>query len=124
MPLDAGQLEAYAALLQTADAQIDRDTAVALKRAQVALRELAARIAHRKTGNMADSMYDLGPFTAGAGELESTIQSAAPYTVYELERGGDHDWASRAIVEGAPILDTLADETGRVVAAAVTGERA
>lgn len=121
MSLDASQIEAYAALLQTADAAIDRDAAVAFRRALDTLRQFAQGIEHRKTGNMAESTYTLGPFPAETGVLEGSIQSAAPYTVYEVERGGDHDWMSRTISEGGSILDALADETGRIVAAAVMG---
>lgn len=119
MSLDAGDLERYLTLLETADDAIDRDTAAALRRVQEQLAAYAAGIAHRDSGDMADSIHALGPFPLGNGMLESQISSAAPYTVFELARGGDHDWAGRTLEEQAAVLDALQDETGRVVAAAI-----
>ncbi len=120
MSVDASQLERYLDLLTTADAQIDRETARALKRVTDTLKEYARGIEHVKTGAMRDSTYSLGPFAAGGGILESTIASAAPHTIYEINRGGDHDWMDRTIIEQSGVLDALADECGRIVAAAVT----
>lgn len=121
MSVDAGDLDRYLALLETADDQIDRETAAALARTQQALAEYAASIAHRQSGAMAESIHALGPFPLGGGMLESQISSAASYTALELARGGDHDWASRTLEEQAAVLDRLQDETGRIVAALIGG---
>lgn len=121
MSVDATQLEAWLRQLQTADAQINAQTAAALRRVQETLRDYATSIAHVQTGEMRDSIYALGPFPTGQGMLESIIASASQHAVYEMERGGDHDWLDRTIIEQSGVLDRLADECGRIVTAVVTG---
>jgi hypothetical protein len=121
MSVDASDLERYLRLLETADETIDQQSAAALRRTQEALAEYAQSIAHRQSGQMADTIHPLGPFAIGAGVLESQISSAASYTLLELEKGGDHDWASRTLAEQSAELDALQDETGRIVATAIGG---
>lgn len=121
MTVNAADLERYLALLATADATIDVQTAAALRRTQDALAGYAASIAHRVSGQMAESIHAIGPFATSGGMLESQISSAASYTLSELNKGGDHDWASRTLVDQAALLDALADETGRIVAVAIGG---
>ncbi len=65
MSVNAADLERYLALLETADSQIDRESAAALARTQGTLAEYAASIAHRESGTMADTIHPLGPFPAG-----------------------------------------------------------
>lgn len=119
MSVDATDLDRYLTLLESADATIDRQSAAALRRTQEALAAHAASIAHRQSGHMADTIHPLGPFATGGGVLESQISSAASYTLIELDKGGEHDWASRTLTEQAAELDALQDETGRIVAAAI-----
>jgi hypothetical protein len=119
MSVNAQDLERYLALLETADATIDRESATALARTQRTLAEHAAGIAHRQSGHMADTIHPLGPFAIGGDVLESQISSAAPYTLSELDKGGEHDWASRTLQDQAAELDKLQDETGRIVATAI-----
>lgn len=121
MSINAADLDRYLALLETADERIDRESAAALVRTQQDLAEYAASIAHRASGDMADSIHALGPFARGGGVLESQISSPAPYTSLELAHGGDHDWASRTLREQATLLERLQEETGRIVAAAIGG---
>jgi hypothetical protein len=121
--VDRTQLERYLALLESADERIDRESAAALARVQQTLAEHAASIAHRESGDMAESIHPLGPFARGGGMLESLILATPDYTEYELEQGGDHDWANRTLREQAPLLEQLQEQTGRIVAAAIGGER-
>jgi len=120
MTVDAADLERYLALLHTADDTIDRQAAAALRRTQDTLATYAASIAHRQSGHMAETIHGIGPFATG-GVLESQISSAASYTLAELDKGGAHDWAGRTLQDQAAALDALADETGRIVAAAIGG---
>jgi len=120
MSVNAAQLEAYLQQLTTAGAEIDRETAGALRRVQDALTKYAISIEHVQSGEMRDSTYSIGPLPGGAGILESIITSASSHTIYEMERGGDHDWLDRTIIEQSGVLDQLADECGRIVAAVVT----
>ena len=122
MSVDVGDLERYLTLLESADDTIDRDTAAALKATVDQLVEYAQSIEHRKTGNMADSTHQLGPFASGGGILTSTIQSAASYADMVAARGGDYDWPGRTIADQAALLDQLQSRAGRIVTAAVGGE--
>jgi hypothetical protein len=119
MSVNAQDLERYLALLETADAEIDRESARALAKTQRTLAEYTAGIAHRQSGHMADTIHPLGPFAIGGGVLESQISSAASYTLVELDKGGEHDWASRTLQDQAAELDKLQEETGRIVATAI-----
>lgn len=121
MSVDASDLERYLALLQTADETIDQQSAAALARTQQTLSDYAQSIAHRQSGQMANTIHPLGPFAVGGGVLESQIASAASYTLAELDKGGQHDWASRTLVEQSAELDKLQEEAGRIVATAVGG---
>lgn len=123
MSVDASALERYLTLLESADETIDRETALALKQTVDALVAYAQSIEHRKTGNMADSTHQLGPFASGGGILTSTIQSAASYADIVAARGGDYDWPGRTLEDQARLLDELQERTGRIVASAI-GESA
>jgi hypothetical protein len=123
MSVDARELEQYLRLLETADDTIDRETALALKQTVDALVTYAQSIEHRKSGNMADSTHQLGPFASGGGILTSTIQSAASYADIVAARGGDYDWPGRTLEDQASLLDQLQARAGRIVAASV-GESA
>jgi hypothetical protein len=118
MSIDTSALERYLDLLEAGGDQIDREAAIELARTVDALATYAQSIAHRKSGFMADSMHQLGPFALGGGILESQIASLAPYTIFVLARGGDADWANRTLLEQAAVLDALQERLGRIVAAA------
>ena len=121
MSIDATALERYLDLLEAGGQTIDRDLARQLAATVDRLAEYATSIAHRQSGFMADSIHQLGPSALGGDLLESQIASLASYTDTELERGDDHDWASRTLQEDAAELDKLQEESGRIVAAAVGG---
>ena len=93
------KLDAYIALLQSADDRIDAANARLLTEAIDDLRQYGQTIAHKQTGAMAASMHRLGPFSVGQGILEAHFESGAWYAEEEVGRGGDHDWASRTIAE-------------------------
>lgn len=114
-------LTQYAALLETSDARIDRESAVLLAQAADDLATYAQSIAHKQSGRMAGSIHRLGPFPVGDGALEATIQSGAWYAEEEVKKGGEHDWATRTIEEQAARLQQLADAVGGAVVRALTG---
>lgn len=122
MSIDTTALERYLDLLERGGDQIDREAALELAQTELKLAEYAQEIAHRKSGFMADSIHAIGPFAISSdGVLESEIASLAPYTIFELARGGDHDWASRTLDEQSAELDRLQDATGRIVSTAIGG---
>ena len=122
MSVDTSQLEAYLALLQTADARIDRDVARELKKAvDNDFIPLAQGLAHKQSGFMAASIHQLGPFAPGGGILESQISSAASYVENEIGKGGDHDWAQRTVDNATSPLDQLATRVGLIVATKIAG---
>lgn len=119
MSADTAELERLLTVLETADDQVKARSAALLQRASQALASHAQGIAHRLTGQMADSIYAIGPFPDGGGMLESLIDSAAPYTDIELDRGGDHDWAVRTLDDERSTLDQLAADAAAVVVASL-----
>ncbi len=121
MSIDATQLERYLDLLERGGDEIDRKAAKELAQATDQLATYAQGIAHRKTGFMADSIHQLGPFVLGGGVLESQIASLAPYTIFVLARGGDADWANRTLEEQAAVLNRLQEATERIVATSLGG---
>lgn len=102
-------LDAYIALLQTADARIDRDNAIIMIDAAEDLADYAREIAHWQTGAMATSIHRLGPFPIGEGALELHIESGVDYADDEVSKGGAHDWASRTVSEQQARIDALAE---------------
>jgi hypothetical protein len=119
MSIDTTDLKRYLALLETADAQIDRETAARFRATLEQLAAYARSIEHRRSGGMAESTVLLGPFPLGSGMLEGQILSGAFYTIFELAHGGEHDWASRTLDEQAALLEQLEQDTGRIVATAI-----
>jgi len=120
--VDNRQLEAYLRLLETADATINRNNALALKETTDEIVTLAQGIEHRQSGFMALSTHQLGPFALGGGILESQISSAASYVDLEIAKGGDHDWPQRTIDSAQSRLASLGNKTETIVAAAL-GDR-
>lgn len=120
--VDARELEAYLRLLQTADATINRNNALALKETVDGMVELAQSIEHRQSGFMALSTHQLGPFALGGGVLESQISSAASYVELETDKGGEHDWPQRTIDSSESRLAALGHRTETIVSAAI-GDR-
>ena len=82
MSVDTGNLETYLTRLISVNENIDRGMARSLQTLSNELAAYGVSIAHRLTGNMANSIHTLGPFPRG-DTIESIIESAAPYTIYE-----------------------------------------
>jgi hypothetical protein len=122
MSVDSSALERYLALLESADSTISRDSALALKNTVDQLTAYAQSIEHRKSGHMADTTHQLGPFATGGGILTSTIQSAASYADIVASKGGDYDWPNRTLSDQASLLEQLSQTEEKIVAAAVGGE--
>lgn len=114
-------LQAYLALLQTTDSQIDIEAGQLLTDATEDLRGYAQSIGHRQTGNMDDSMHRLGPFPIGNGALEAQVVSGAWYAEEEVARGGSHDWATRTIDEQQARILQLELELANRAASILTG---
>lgn len=111
----------YIALLQTANAQINRESAVLFTVASDAIRDYAKSIEHVQSGNMRDSTVRLGPFSIGQGALETQIFSGAFYAEDEVAKGGTHDWATRGLADQSAQLQQLADTLAERAAAILTG---
>jgi hypothetical protein len=117
-------LEEFLRLLESADEQIDRDAAwQLLATVDDVLLPYAQAIAHRRSGNLADTMHRLGPFPVGQGALEARIESGAFYAEQEVARGGEHDWVSRTYDEQAAAIQSLADSIADRAAVVLTGGR-
>lgn len=109
----------YIHKLQLADAQITNKHRQNLFRAGIALSNHASGIAHRKTGFMANTIA-IREVQETPGSIRIGIGSLAPYTVYELARGGAHDWAQSTLSQRQDILEQLARECANDVAEAIT----
>lgn len=114
-------LDDYITLLQTADATIDAANARLLVEAIEDLKTYAQSIGHRRSGQMDDTMYRLGPFPVAAGVIEASFQSGANYAELEVARGGQHDWATRTIQEQDARILQLELEVTNAVVRALTG---
>jgi hypothetical protein len=114
-------LNAYIALLQTADDQISAESARLLTEATDDLRAYAQQIGHKQSGAMTDSMHRLGPFPVGSGVLEARVESGAWYAEDEVAKGGTHDWASRTIDEQQARILQLELEAADRAASILTG---
>lgn len=114
-------LDDYIRLLQTADVTIDAKNVALLTEAVDDLMAYAQSIGHRRSGNMDDTMYRLGPFPVAEGTIEGQFQSGVPYAEEEVARGGSHDWATRTIEEQAERIDQLRREVENAVVTVLTG---
>jgi len=114
-------LQAYIQLLQTADGTINARNAELLTEAIDDLKNYGQSIGHRRSGNMDDTMYRLGPFPVEQGTIEASFQSGAEYAELEVARGGDHDWATRTIDEQAERIDQLRRDVEDAAVTALTG---
>jgi len=113
-------IQAYIALLQSADAALNARNATLLTEASDDLRAYAQSIEHRRSGQMADSTIRYGPFPIGQGGFESRIESGADYAEQEVARGGTHDWATRTIDEEAARIDQLRREVENALVSVLT----
>lgn len=115
------KIEDYITLLQSADERINRANVALLADAVDDLARYATSIAHRRTGYMGDSIVRYGPFSVGQGVLEAHAESAAPYAGLEVARGGEHDWATRTIVESSARIGQLQADVGGEAVRVLTG---
>lgn len=107
--------------MQSADAALDARNVALLIEASDDLRDYAAKIGHRRSGLMDDSMVRFGPFSIGAGALEARIASGADYAEQEVARGGQHDWAMRTISESDARILQLQLEVEHALVSVLTG---
>lgn len=117
-------LDDFLKLLETAEPAIDADAArQLLTTLDDVLLPYAQSIAHKQSGNMAGSMYRLGPFPTGDGAVEGRIESGAWYADLEVERGETHDWATRTLDEQAGAIDALNESIADRAVVILTGGR-
>lgn len=115
-------LDDFLRLLETAEPAIDADAArQLLTTLDDILLPYAQSIAHRVSGNMAESMHRLGPFPTGNGAVEGRIESGAWYADLEVERGDTHDWATRTIEEQSQAIDDLSASVADRAVVILTG---
>lgn len=117
-------LDDFLKLLETAEPAINVEAArQLLTTLDDVLLPYAQQIAHRRSGNMADSMHRLGPFPTGDGAVEGRIESGAWYADLEVERGDTHDWATRTLEEQAGAIDALSAAIADRAVVVLTGGR-
>lgn len=114
-------LASYIQLLQSADRALNAKNVALLSEASDDLRDYAAKIGHRRSGLMDDSMVRFGPFPVGAGALEARVESGAVYAEQEVARGGQHDWATRTITEQDARILQLQLEVEQALVSVLTG---
>lgn len=118
--LDINDMRRILALLA---AEADEVAAPALRRAIVDLTVHAKSIAHVKTGVLRASLHPEGPFQVGTGTLEAVVSpEPAFYAAQEVARGGEHDYASRTLIEARDVIDKLIAELEADVTAHVRGK--
>lgn len=114
-------LDEFLALLETADDRITRQNARELLDAADDIVPIVQSQMHRQTGNMIESTGRFGPYPAGSGVLEATIESGAWYAGFEAARGGEHDWPTRSVEAAQPRVQELSEALAEAVARILVG---
>src|SRR6476646_5680648 len=96
--------------LENAPARIARLVAGRMTRAQRDLLGVARSVVHVKSGELRDSLYVVAPAYQGASIGEWEIAARSAHGMYEVERGGAHDYVARTLEDGAGIIDSAADD--------------
>jgi hypothetical protein len=115
---DAAGLDALIARLDALDGE--KIAAPAMRRTLDRMRAIARSVAHVKTGRLRGSMTAIGPVAVGAGTLEGRISPVGTfYAIYEVARGGPHDYTTLTIEgaqdEFAALAATLEADVARYV---------
>lgn len=83
---------------------------------------IARRVVHVQSGNLRDHLAIAGPFNIGTGTLEARVYApGVRYAEAEIARGGDHDFATRTLEEGAAAIDETAEEIEQALIAILEG---
>lgn len=78
------------------------------------LHRYATRIVHVITGRLKNSLYPVVDFKGDA--VEGRVTTNVAYAIYEVQRGGDHDFAGRTVSEEGPhVAAWLGQEVAREV---------
>ncbi len=107
--------------LEQAPARIARKVAGRMTRAQRELLGAARQVVHVKTGELRDSLYVVSPSYLGAEVSEWAIEARSAHGLYEVERGGAHDYVARTLEDGAGIIDGAAEDLAELVAQTIVG---
>lgn len=93
-----------------------------MTRAQRELLGIARRVVHVQSGNLRDRLAIEPPVVIDAGEAEYVVSSSASYAEHEAAKGGDHDFATLTIEEGADIIQSAANDVAEILASALVGQ--
>lgn len=108
--------------LRSADQKADDKLRGINIRAARDLLKLARSIVHVKSGRLRDGLVIDGPFNVGTGTLEARISApSVPYADEEVARGGEHDFASRTLEDGAGVIDQAAQDMEQTLIAILEG---
>jgi hypothetical protein len=84
-------------------------TRPAMREALGDLERYAKQIVHVDTGRLRRTLHVEGPMDIGAGTLEGVVTpDPVPYAIYEVRRGGEHDYAGRTLRESRQIINDFA----------------
>ncbi len=113
-------LDEFITRLQTLDARADAISIRLLSDAGDDVLVIAQDTGHRLTGRMDDTMHRIGPYPVGSDTQEARIESGMPYAIYEVARGGDHDWPVLTDQKAEPRMQALANAVADSVVRALT----
>lgn len=86
------------------------------------LLRVARAVTHEKSGRLKGGLAIQGPFNIATGTLEARISApSVPYAEAEAARGGEHDFATRMLEEGAGIIDQAAEDIEQAIIAIMEG---
>lgn len=91
-------------------------------RAQRELLGVARRVVHVRSGNLRDRLAIEPPTVIDASEAEFVVTSTASYADYEAEKGGEHDFATLTLEEGADIIQSATNDVAEILARSLVGQ--
>lgn len=90
-----------------APSRIERRFAGRTIQATRELLKVARQVVHRRSGRLRDSLVVDGPYPVAGGGVEARVRATVPYAAREVSHGGAHDYPTRTLETGQPILDAL-----------------
>lgn len=110
--------------LRTAERRADDKLRGINIRASRELLKLAKQIVHVQSGRLQRGLIVEGPFDIGPGTLEARIAApSVPYAEAEVDRGSDHDYATRTLIAGERIIDQAAEDMEAALVAIMEGRQ-
>lgn len=107
--------------LENAPKRIAQQVQGRMIRAQRELLGVARSVVHVKSGELRDSLYIVAPSYIGAEIGEFDVAARSSHGMYEVARGGAHDYVARTLEDGAGVIDGAADDIAELAAQAIVG---